>query len=401
MSLNGIRVGVTAARKGPELCAAFERGGALVAWGPTLATVPPERDSLLAGETDAILAAAPDWVVVSTASGLQAWLGAAAQHGRDGEVADLLRTAQMVARGAKGLGALRALGVSPAFVSPQETMDDVCSWLADRTGPGDVLAVQVHGGEVVGTLSRLRRQVAQVLLVAPYRWVLPADPGPAQDLVRQLADGSIDVLACTSAPCVRNLFLVAAGIGAHDALIGALRERVCVAAVGQVTARAFEEAGVAVNVMPDRPRTGDLIRAVRQWSARWQDTPAEAGASGPLELVPGANAVRIGAQVVVLGRQEFAVLAAMVRRPGVVIRPGQLAVEAWGHRAPEDPTPVKHQVARIRRKLGGYSGCVQTVRSVGYRYAPLAPAADPPASGVQPGSGAPPDAPAPARAARP
>jgi uroporphyrinogen-III synthase len=379
MSLDGIRVGITAARKGPELAAAFERSGALVAWGPTLATVPPEEDPLLAGETSSILAAGPGWVVVSTASGLQAWLDAADQHGRHGDVTDLLRTARVVARGAKGLGALRAVGVSPEFVSPQETMDDVCSWLADRTGPGDVMAVQVHGGEVVGTLSRLRRQVAQVLLVAPYRWVLPADLAPAQDLVRQFADGSIDVLACTSAPCVRNLFLVAAGIGAHDALVGALRERVCVAAVGQVTARAFEEAGVGVNVMPDRPRSGDLIRAVRQWASRWQDTPAEAGSNGPLELVPGAHAVRIGAQVVVLGRQEFAVLAAMVRRPGVVIRPGSLAVEAWGHRAPENPGPVKHQVARIRRKLGGYSGCVQTVRGVGYRYAPLAPAPDSPA----------------------
>jgi len=208
--------------------------------------------------------------------------------------------------------------------------------------------------------------------VAPYRWVLPEDTGPAQDLIRQLTDGSIDVLACTSAPCVRNLFLVASGMGAADALVRALRERVCVAAVGQVTARAFEEYGVGVNVMPDRPRTGDLIRAVRQWAVRWQQMPEAAEANGPIELVPGAHAVRIGARVVVLGRQEFAVLAAMVRRPGVVIRPESLAVQAWGYRAPEDPSAVKHQVARIRRKLGRYGECVQTVRSVGYRYAPLA-----------------------------
>ena len=56
MTLQGMRIGVTAARKGRELATAFERSGALVAWGPTLATVPPERDLLLADETAAILA---------------------------------------------------------------------------------------------------------------------------------------------------------------------------------------------------------------------------------------------------------------------------------------------------------------------------------------------------------
>ncbi len=372
MTLQGIRVGITAARKGRELAAAFERTGALVAWGPTLATVPPEQDPLLAGETAEILAADPSWVVVSTASGLSAWLNAAAQLGRRGDVESILREKKVVGRGAKSLGGLRALRVEPVFVSRQETMDDVCSWLAERVTGDDVLAVQVHGGEVVGTLSGLRRRVAQVLLVAPYRWVLPDDRGPAEDLVRQIVDGSIDVLACTSAPCVRNLFLVASGIGAQDGLTRSLSGRVCVAAVGPVTARAFEELGVGVNVMPDRPRTGDLVRAVRQWATRWQEIPDEAEATGPLDLVPGAHAVRIGAQVVVLGRQEFAVLAAMVRRPGVVIRTESLAAEAWGHRAPEDSSAIKHQVARIRRKLGKYGRCVQTVRSVGYRYAPLA-----------------------------
>ncbi len=372
MTLLGIRVGITASRKGHELAAAFERQGALVAWGSTLATVPPERDPLLVGETTDILCATPAWVVVSTATGLEAWLNAADRLGRCHEVISILRHAQVVARGAKGLGALRALEIEPVFVSPQETMDDVCSWLSERMSPGDVLAVQVHGGEVVGTLDQLRRGGVQVLTVAPYRWVLPADRGPAEDLVGQLTDGSVDVLACTSAPCVRNLFLVASGLGADDALTRSLRQRVCIAAVGPVTARAFEECGVGVNVMPDRPRTGDLVRAVRQWATRWVAVPDEAEATGPLELVPGAHAVRIGAQVVVLGKREFAVLAAMVRRPGVVIRPGRLAVEAWGHRAPDDAGAVKHQVARIRRKLGRYGPCVATVRNVGYRYAPLA-----------------------------
>lgn len=377
MTLGGLRVGIMADRKGSEFAAALHKAGALVVHGPTLATVPPEQDGLLAGETEDVLGARPAWVLISTGSGLQAWLEVADRAGRRPAVEELLRRSRTVARGAKGLGALRALGIDPEFVSPQETMRDACGWLGDRVGPGDVIAAQVHGGEVVGTLDLLRPRVRQVLTVAPYRWVLPADRRPAESLVREVVEGGVDVLAATSAPTVRNLAIVAAGIGAREQLIRSLRDRVCVAAVGPVTACAFEELGIAVNVMPRRARTGELIRVIGQWAGRRHLEPGGGSAAGPLELAPEANAVRIGARVVLLGRQEFAVLAAMVRRPGVVIAPEALALEAYGHRAPADASSIKHQVTRVRRKLGPHGRCVQTVRNVGYRYAPGDPGPDP------------------------
>ena len=372
LPLDGLRVGINADRKGAELRASLRRLGATVTWAPTMTAVPPERDTFLAAETEELLSAAPDWVVVSTGSGLRAWLEAAQGFGRRNDIEVMLRETPTVARGAKSHGLLRSIEVTPAFVSRKETMDDVCSWLAERVRPTDVVAAQVHGGEVVGTLDALRPRVRKVLTVAPYRWVLPDDVRPAQALVHKIIDAEIDVLAETSAPSVRNLFTVAAGLGARSALVNALRGDVCVASIGSVTARAFEEAGIGVDVMPQRPRTADLLRAIGQWSERRSTQRHEARADAPtasgLELVPDASAVRIGPTVVRLGPQEFAVLAAMVRRPGVVLRSEALAVQAWGHRASPDTTLVRHQVARIRRKLGRYGACVQTVRNVGYRY---------------------------------
>lgn len=369
MGMQGLRVGITADRKGAELAAALERNGALVTHGPTMSTVAPEDDDLLVGETEEMLAAAPGWIAVSTGSGVHAWLAAVETVGRREAVVEMLRSTKVVARGAKSLGALRPLGVEPVFVSPAETMDDVAAWLTDRVCLRDVVGVQEHGGEVIGSLATLRSKVAAIRTVTPYRWILPADRRPAEELVKELVDGSVDVLAATSAPSVRHLALIARGMGTEGRLIRSLKERVCVASVGPVTARAFEEMGVAVTVMPARSRTGDLIRAIAAWADRREDEPL-LGGTGPLELVPSAHAVRIGAQVVLLGRQEFAVLAAMVRRPGLVIRPDVLALEAYGHKASESDAEIKHQVARIRRKLGDHGGCVQTVRQVGYRYAP-------------------------------
>ena len=345
-----------------------------------MAAVAPERDILLEVETKAILAARPTWVAVSTGSGLRAWLQAAEGFGLGEQVEEFLRGTRTVARGSKSHGALRALSIEPEFISQKETMDDVCSWLSDRLKPTDVLAAQVHGGEVVGTLDALRPRVSSVLTVSPYRWVLPADTAPARRVVEAIVAGSVDVLAETSAPSVRNLFLIADAMGVRGDLLRALRGQVCVACVGPVTARAFEEVGVAVDVMPTRPRTADLLRSMVHWIATREPIGPDAvagdvevpGSSLALELVPAADAVRIGPQVIRLGRQEFEVLAALVRRPGVVIRPEELALQAWGHRAPDDATRIRHHIARIRRKLADQACTLQTVRNVGYRYQPPA-----------------------------
>jgi uroporphyrinogen-III synthase len=368
--LGGVCVAITADRRGAELRTSLVRLGADVVWGSTMRAVLPEADSELINETDRLLEAAPDWFAVSTGSGLRSWLEAAHAVGRGEAVEAMLRETRTVARGAKSHGALRALGIEPLFVSAKETMDDVCSWLGDHTDNSTRLGVQVHGGEVIGTLDQLRPEIRGVYTVAPYRWVLPPDTGPAEAVVRRIVDGQVDVVAQTSAPSARNLVMVADRIGLRAELIEALRGPVCIAVVGSVTARAFEEIGVCVDVMPKRPRTADLLRVIAHW-AEHRRSEAQDGGQVPtaaFELVPDAAVVRIGPKVVRLGSLEFAVLAALVRRPGVVLFPEELALQAWGHRTPDDATQVRHQISRIRRKLGEHGSMVETVRSVGYRY---------------------------------
>ena len=283
--LAGLTVAITADRKGAELRASLERLGAGVVWGSTMRAVPPEVDDELVDETDAMLEAAPTWFAVSTGSGLRSWLAAANASGRGAAVEQLLRETKTVARGAKSHGALRALGVEPLFVSPQETMDDVCSWLGERLGPRDTLGAQVHGGEVIGTLERLRPQVRGVHTVAPYRWVLPEDLEAAEQVVTDLLSGRVHVLAQTSAPSARNLVRVADRMGRRGELIEALRGPVCIAVVGPVTARAFEEIGVGIDVMPKRPRTADLLRMISALGGGAGSRGADAVRHGPGPVV--------------------------------------------------------------------------------------------------------------------
>ncbi|MGI8874620.1 MAG: uroporphyrinogen-III synthase [Egibacteraceae bacterium] len=364
-----MRIGVTGQRKGAELVDALTRRGADVLHGPTLESLPPASDRQLQAETDAILAARPAWLVASTGTGMQAWSKAADTQGRGNALRALVAATPAVARGPKALGALRAMGGNARFVSPQETDADVADWLVERVRPGQQVAVQIHGTDTDTAYDCLAELGVDVLRASTYRCVLPTDREPARRLVRAAADGHLDLIVATSATAVTNLFTIAEQAGLRRPLVAALHATVAAAAVGPVTAQAFETAGVPVAVMPTRYRTGDLIRAIEGW-ARRRGSAGRTGGPDGIELCPATAIARSGALSVALGPREFAVLSALVRRPEVVCAPAQIAREAWGHRQPDDPAQVKHQISRLRRKLGPAGALLETVRGVGYRYRP-------------------------------
>lgn len=265
--MEGVRVGVTAARRAEQLAEALRRRGAEVVVGPTLGGDRAEADEKLVGPTDAIIAAHPDWLVANTGMGMRLWAEAAERTGR---LEGLIRTAARatcIARGAKAVGGLRKLQADAEWMPKEQTDSAVVDWLLEQLSPGQTVAVQLHGGPVDHPYERLAGQV-ELLTVLPYRSVLPDDIGPARDLIRQTLSGEVDVLTFTSPGAVRGLWSVAdeMGDGTRGRLAETLRGPVAVAAVGVVTASGFDPHQVPVTIMPDRPRTGDLVRAVEAWA---------------------------------------------------------------------------------------------------------------------------------------
>lgn len=191
-------------------------------------------------------------------------------------------------------------------------------------------------------------------------------------LLGRAAAGRLDVLIVASPDAAEDLLLRASGMGRRGDLLEATRGPLAVAVPDPATASALERSGIPIAVMPPEPRAAGLIRALDAWAARRADglAPPLRDRRWPVELCPDAQVVRIGARSVVLGELEFRVLAAMVRRPAVTCRHELLLREAWGPEAPDDPTRVKHQISRIRQKLGPARDCIETVRGIGYRYAP-------------------------------
>ncbi|WP_329313365.1 winged helix-turn-helix domain-containing protein [Streptomyces sp. NBC_01278] len=116
-----------------------------------------------------------------------------------------------------------------------------------------------------------------------------------------------------------------------------------------------------------------------------QSVPAPAasrGAAATTSAAPttGDELVRIDAaqrtaevdgRVLDLTYLEFELLAHLVAHPHRVHSRDQLVTTVWGYGHVGDGRTVDVHVARLRRKLGAaHRGAIQTVRRVGYKYAP-------------------------------
>lgn len=263
MPLRGYTVGITAERKAEELGDLLARRGARVVHAPAMHTVPLPEDGELAEATRTVVDAEVDYAVAMTGVGFRGWFTAAEHLGLDDRLRERLRSAHIVARGAKARGAVRAAGLVEAWSSPKEESGEVAEHLLHQGVRGRRVVVQLHGSPMEEFRETLRDAGAEVVPIAVYRWTDPLDLGALDRLIDAVVGGEVDALPFTSAPAATNLLDRADRTSRGDALREALRERVLLACVGPVTARPLTAAGLPCT-MPERSRTAALARLVAE-----------------------------------------------------------------------------------------------------------------------------------------
>ncbi|MDX1511143.1 MAG: uroporphyrinogen-III synthase [Nitriliruptorales bacterium] len=361
--LRGLRIGVTGARKSAELARALERKGAQAVLGPTTAGDLPADPQLVLEQTRAILAAEPTWVACTTGMGVRSWLAAAhAEPALEMAIEALLARTRVVARGAKAEGALRAIGVRPEFIPPRELDADVVAWLTEHVAPGDVVAACLHS-QPEDIFDPVRAAGATVLTVSPYRSALPDNPAPAVELLQQLLEGRLQIVAFTSPGAVRGFVDIATQHELIDQVREAGASAAALAAVGVATASEVERHGLPVSIMPARPRTGALIKEIVWWAR------PDGGRRSPtvVQLDPRQLTAAIQEDVVELPPIEYEVLATLARRPLRAVSTDVIATEVWGD--PSHAARVPDAVSRLRDRLAG-SVSIEAVRGAGYTLQP-------------------------------
>jgi two-component system response regulator QseB len=85
---------------------------------------------------------------------------------------------------------------------------------------------------------------------------------------------------------------------------------------------------------------------------------------GPIALNPATREVRLRGQPVALSGREFALLQALLQRPGVVLSRAQLEERLYGWDEEVGSNAVEVHIHNLRRKLG--ADAIRNVRGVGY-----------------------------------
>ena len=260
LPLSGFRIGVTAARKAEEQVALLERRGATVEWAAALSLEPNHVDlgELLAATKEVVLGPV-DLFLATTGIGMKTWLSAATDAGLYDDLVAALGSAEILARGPKSVGVLRANGLRELWAPESECFEDVLAHLRGRDLTGKRIVVQEHGQSLSMAAHALRRQGASVVTVPIYRVASADDPSPMFHLIDLIADRELDAVTFTSAPAVAALMEAAFSVGRRDDVISAFQSDVVASCVGPVTAAAFEMWGVPT-IVPDRSRLAGMVK---------------------------------------------------------------------------------------------------------------------------------------------
>ncbi|WP_406336328.1 uroporphyrinogen-III synthase [Streptomyces sp. NBC_00203] len=365
--LAGFTVGVTAARRADELGALLQRRGASVVHAPALRIVPLADDSELLTATKELIDHAPDVVVATTAIGFRGWVEAADGWGLGEDLLARLRGVELLARGPKVKGAIRAQGLTEEWSPSSESMAEVLDRLLDEGVDGRRIAIQLHGEPLPGFVESLRAAGAEVVGVPVYRWMPPEDIGPVDRLLDAAVTRGLDALTFTSAPAAASLLSRAEDRGLLPELLAALHHDVLPACVGPVTALPLQARGIDT-VQPERFRLGPLVQLL------CQELPGRARAlpiAGHRVEIRG-HAVMVDGALRPVPPAGMSLLRALSRRPGWVVARAELLRALPG--AGRDEHAVETAMARLRTALGAPK-LIQTVVKRGYRLA-LDPAAD-------------------------
>ncbi|MEU6226651.1 uroporphyrinogen-III synthase [Streptomyces sp. NPDC047042] len=365
--LAGFTVGVTAARRADELGTLLQRRGASVIHAPALRIVQLADDSELLAATKQLISQAPDIVVATTAIGFRGWIEAADGWGLGSDLLACLGGVELLARGPKVKGSVRAAGLTEDWSPSSESMAEVLDRLLEEGVEGRRIAIQLHGEPLPGFVESLRAAGAEVVGVPVYRWMPPEDIGPVDRLLDATVSRGLDALTFTSAPAAASLLSRAEERGQLPELLAALNHDVLPACVGPVTALPLQAHGVDT-VSPERFRLGPLVQLL------CQELPARARAlpiAGHRVEIRG-HAVLVDGVLRPVPPAGMSLLRALSRQPGWVVARAELLRALPG--AGRDEHAVETAMARLRTALGAPK-LIQTVVKRGYRLA-LDPAAD-------------------------
>ena len=265
----GRTIALLEARRATELASLVEAYGGIPFHAPALREEPTEDLPAIGGLLDQIAESDLDVMIFQTGVGARALFHGIAALGRLDEWQAALAKATVVVRGPKPTAVLREFATRIDVRAPEPyTTADVLRELASHDLSDRFTVVQHYGEPNIELVEALQVRGARVHEIEVYRWALPNDLTTIETFICDLPTGRFDAMVVTSQVQVRHLFQIAERLGQAEHLASVLRHHTVVGAVGPIAARALRAHGVTVDLEPEHPKMGPMIRDLASYLER-------------------------------------------------------------------------------------------------------------------------------------
>jgi len=260
-ALENIRVAIPENRYPEQLTTLLEREGATVVSCPLVRETPHEDSEGARRFIELCETGAADYVIFYTGVGVNFLLRAVNKPAA-------LAGPKILARGPKAVAALRRAGVRIDFIADSPTTEGILETLSRQEMKDKSVLVQLYGQENAKLCSTLESWGASVTAISLYRYTYASDDDAIAKLFAEIREGRVDAICFTSAPQIRFLMAAAAEQGVEDEIRSRLSRDVVIVSIGEVTARALSEAGLAAHIIPQDPRMGPMVKALANFFER-------------------------------------------------------------------------------------------------------------------------------------
>jgi uroporphyrinogen-III synthase len=252
-------------RRSEEMARLLTRHGLVPIEAPSMREVPLTDQAEAFAFGEGLMQGQCDWLVLLTGVGTRTLVATLSTRWPQAEIVAALGRTQLACRGPKPVAALKEFGLKPAVLAPEpNTWRDLLAALEPIALAGKRVWVQEYGRPNDTLLHALRARGAEVHSAAVYAWQLPEDVAPLRRAIQTLCEAEVEAILFTSAQQLEHLLQVADETGSRAGLLRALREQVLIASIGPLTTEALVEQGLAIDIEPEHPKMGHLVKALAQ-----------------------------------------------------------------------------------------------------------------------------------------
>lgn len=272
-NFSGLRVASLESRRHAEIQSIIERHGGDAVVAPSMQEAPLADNAPAVDFAHKVLTGEINLAIFLTGVGFTQLLSVVERHVDRQRFLDNLADIDTLARGPKPVAAMKAVGLTPTYRAPEPNTWRELLQMVDQhemIRKNQHVAVQEYGKPNPSLTAGLEARGAVVHQVPIYRWTLPDDIRPMQQLAMEIVEGKIDVLIITSAQQIIH-FLDVAKRQNIEAPLRQMLKQVVVASIGPTTSEALREEGLTIDFEASPPKMGPMIKALAQQAHRLRD----------------------------------------------------------------------------------------------------------------------------------